>query len=140
MVDRVKPEGFEYFHLGTRSWDGAQGQFWNSNFSVFQYHSSGSGWLSPEGLARRPPTRSGASTRIGQKHLQTVTPWFLHRLRLEGVGGCSIRTAFKTKEKGTFYEKTLLFNTGSGAICFGICPGPSRRALEDNRRHYHRFK
>src|SRR6266446_3181811 len=121
MVDRVKPEGFEYFHLGTRSWDGAQGQFWNSNFSVFQYHSSGSGWRSPEGL-------------------QPVSPWFLHRLRLEGVGGCSIRTAFKTKEKGTFYEKTLLFNTGSGAICFGICPGPYRRALEDNRRQYRRFQ
>ena len=50
MVDRVKPEGFEYFHLRTRSWDGAQGQFWNSDFSVFQYHSSGSGWRSPEGL------------------------------------------------------------------------------------------
>src|SRR5258708_9604302 len=50
MVDRVKPEGFEYFHLRTRSWDGAQGQLVNSDLTVFQYHSSGSGWRSPEGL------------------------------------------------------------------------------------------
>src|SRR5258708_1174672 len=76
MVQRVKPEGFEYFHLRTCPQSAFEKR---TQFECDPYYSNRSRPAFAFGVLR-PAVHfpSAPSTKIGPKRLQNVTPSFLH--------------------------------------------------------------